>query len=56
MVSGSSKPICPFDGRVCDAKVIFGAPSCVQSTFGVFPSGKPMPKYVGSCLRFKPKG
>jgi len=56
MTSGSSKPICPFDGRVCDGKVLLDAPSCVQETFGVFPDGKPVPKYVGACHRFKPKG
>jgi hypothetical protein len=35
LVTGSSKPICPYDGRVCDGEVILGAPSCCVSTFGV---------------------
>ena len=46
-------PICPFDGRVCDGKVLFGAPSCFQESFGVDSRGHRLPKRVGVCRRFK---
>jgi len=48
LVKGSSKPICPCDGRVCDGVVVLGAPSCYVGTFGVVRGGR------GVCPRFKP--
>ena len=44
-------PICPFDGRLCDGKIVLGAPSCFQESFGVDPHGHRLPKNASVCPR-----
>jgi hypothetical protein len=46
-------PICPFDGRPCDGKWVFGSPSCFQSVFAVNSKERVHSKDVGVCPRLR---